>query len=312
MSTTIITGGNRDYFKQLKMFVTSLRERGRFTGTVVVCDNTISGTWDSPGSYLDAASFTSDQLRFFELNGVSIRPFHELLAANGVRREQVETIRGFTTRYPYKFFYCALLSKELLLEEESKVVYFDSDILFQRDIHELIDDIREDGIYISHEHSAIGQSRYMSEWLRTTDVSFAAVNQQFYGKLLRSPNYCSGFMGAFAHTFNGFNLLCILLASNRFTEFHTDQPLVNVLINYFGYPIVEVDATRVIHLSHAPADRLSVEDGIISLDASVPVAVHFNGGRTGLMERAFTGQLSARALARGESSVFKRILDRLT
>jgi hypothetical protein len=312
VSTTIITGGNRDYFKQLKMFVTSLRERGRFTGTVVVCDNTISGTWDRPGSYLDVASFTSDQLRFFELEGVSIRPFHELLAANGVRREQVENIRGFTTRYPYKFFYCALLSKELLLEEESKVIYFDSDILFQRDIKELIDEIREERIYISHEHSSIDQSRYVSEWLRTTDLSFASDNLRFLGRLLSSPNYCSGLIGAFARTFNAFNLLCILLASNRFTQFHTDQPLVNVLISYFGYPIVEMDASRVIHLSHAPADKLLVENGIISIDGSVPVAVHFNGGRSALMEQAFTGQLSTRVLTRGGSSVVKRILDRLT
>ena len=308
---TIITGGNRDYFDQLKIFVTSLRNAGQFAGPVVVCDNTISGSWDSPGSYLDITSFTPEQVRFFELNDVSVRPFHELLAAHGIRREQIEEIRGFTSRYPYKFFYCALLSKELLREAEARVVYFDSDILFQRDVDPLMDEIREQKLYISHEHSSIAESRYMREWLRTTDISFAGDNELFHAELLRSPNYCSGFLGGFARTFNAFNLLCILLASNRFTQFHTDQPLANIMVNYFGYPIVEVKMTRVLHLSHAPADRLVVDDGTILLDGVAPIAVHFNGGRIGLMKQAFTKQLTTAALVRRRPRILKRILNRL-
>ena len=99
----IITGGNHDFFPQLEVFVRSLRGAGGYEGKVVICDNTIGGEWNAPQSYADEDSFTDKELSFFSDYDIDVRSFYRLVEDHSISRESIESIQGYTTRYPCKF-----------------------------------------------------------------------------------------------------------------------------------------------------------------------------------------------------------------
>lgn len=272
----IITAGNRRFYEDLRRFVTTLRGAGQYAGRIVVCDNVITGTWDMPGTYLDESGFDDEHLAFFRSEDVDVVRFADLVSRNGIARDDIESIQGRTQRYPYKFIYSCLLSKEAL-RSTSTVYYFDSDVIFQRPISELADAINPGRIYMTPEHSPIGDLRFMSEWIRTTDVSTGSDNDSFVRTMYKADNLCTGFLAGDTATFNRFMQLCWALASSRTIAFHTDQPLVNIVHSYFGYPITRLGKDMVLHLKGAPEGSVSTDGGRILYEGAPPIAVHFNG-----------------------------------
>ena len=272
----IITAGNRRFFDDLRRFVVTLRGAGEYRGRIALCDNVITGTWDAPGTYLDEPGFDDDQLAFFAEAGVDVVRFSDLVRRNGVSRESIEAIEGRTQRYPYKFIYACLLSKEHLGSAET-VYYFDSDVIFQRSLSELAAEIAPGHVYMASEHGTIGDLPFMSEWIKTTDVSTGGDNDAFVREMHGAANYCTGFLAGDAATFNRFMQLCWALASSGSIAFHTDQPLVNILHSYFGYPVVELGKDLVLHLKGAPEGSVSTDRRAILYEGTPPVAVHFNG-----------------------------------
>ena len=305
----VITAGNRRFFDDLRRFVVTLRSAGRYEGRIAVCDNVITGTWDAPGTYLDEAGFDDEHLAFFESADVDVVPFPDLVRRNGVTREDIEAIQGRTQRYPYKFIYCCLLSKEALRNTE-KVFYFDSDVVFQRPIAELSEAIEPGRIYMTPEHSTIGDLRFMSEWIKTTDVSVGSDNGDFVRTMHDADNLCTGFIAGDTATFNRFMQLCWALASSRAIAFHTDQPLVNILHSYFGYPIVRLGRDTVLHLKGAPEGSVDTEGGAILYQGSPPIAVHFNGASRDII-RDEDGEMQLVLPPKDHSTLFRKVLRRV-
>ena len=134
----IITAGNNSFFEYLKNFVYSLRTRGEYKGKIVICDNTITGSWDNPGTYQEVASFSDKQVEFFDSFDVSVVLFHELLSRHGITRKEINQSRGYTARYPYKFIYNCLISKEYLGTADW-ICYFDADVYVQLPIQRIFD-----------------------------------------------------------------------------------------------------------------------------------------------------------------------------
>ena len=273
----IITSGNSRFFEDLKKFINSLRTVGEYTGRVVICDNQISGTWDQPGTYLDESGFQGEQIRYMEDRDVEIVNFSDLVNRNGISRQHVESIVGKTQRYPYKIIYNCLISKEYE-NKVSKICYLDSDVLFQSPVSRIFNSIKSDSIYMTSEHDKIGNMRFMKEWIKTTDVSFGSQNDEFLDKMYSSDNMCTGFIAGTSGTFNRFMQLCWIFASSRLVEFHTDQPLVNIVHSYYGYPVVELDKSIVLHLKGTPRSKIEISNSNILYENKVVTAVHFNGG----------------------------------
>lgn len=294
----VITAGNGDYFDDLQRFVDSLLGAGEYDGRVVVCDNVITGTWNNPGTYLEEPGFSDDQYAYFRDMGVEVVRLHELIGRNGVTREEVESIVGRTQRYPYKFIYNCLISKEYRRLVD-RVCYLDSDVVVQRPVRELFDQVGPAGVYMTPEHQAIGDMATMRQWVGTTDVTFGGSASDFDEVMSASMNLCTGFIAGGVGPFNRFMQLCWVVAASDRVAFHTDQPLVNILSHYYGFPVVQLGRDVVLHLKGAPPDRLSFEGGAVLFDGTPPVAVHFNGTsdrevregvRVGRLERAGRGR----------------------
>lgn len=272
----VITAGNGDYFDDLERFVDSLLGAGEYDGRIVVCDNVITGTWNNPGTYLEEPGFSEEQYGYFRDAGVEVVKLHELIQRNGISREDVESIKGRTQRYPYKFIYNCLLSKEYRRLSD-RVCYLDSDVVVQRPMQGLFDLIGSAGIYMTPEHEAIGDMQTMSEWVRTTDVAFGGSKSEFESIMFDSINLCTGFVAGEIGPFNRFMQLCWIVAASSRVSFHTDQPLVNIVSHYYNVPVTQLGRDVVLHLKGAPPSKLSFEEGGIAFDGTFPVAVHFNG-----------------------------------
>ena len=220
----IITAGNGKFFDDLRRFIDSLLGVGEYKGRVVVCDNVITGTWNNPGTYLEEPGFSEEQYTYFKDAGVEVVRLYELISRNGVSRAEVESIEGRTQRYPYKFIYNCLISKEYR-KLADRICYLDSDVVVQRPISELFDKIEPGGIFMTPEHNVIGSMKTMREWIGTTDVNFAASRSDFERVMGGSVNLCTGFIAGDASTFNRFMQLCWILAGSSRVAFpHRPAP----------------------------------------------------------------------------------------
>lgn len=280
----ILTGGHARFFEDLKLFASSLREKAAFRGKVIVCDNTIEGRWDAPGRYVEEASFGPEQLEFFRRHEVEVVLFHELLRRHGIPRDAVERIPTGHYAYPFKFFYATLLSKEHLLDSRN-ICFFDADVYFQRPLEPLFARFRKGRICIAPELAVTGKNPIVRKWIEETDLSIGTDQRLFLETLFRSRNYCTGFFGAPAATFNAFSLLCWAVADSRLASFNNDQPLANILFSFFGLPCGEAE-DFVLHLNDVPEDRLSFDPGsrCFRYEGATPGVVHFNGGKKHLMK----------------------------
>ena len=272
----IITAGNGDYFDDLERFINSLLGVGEYTGRIVLCDNVITGTWNNPGTYLEESGFSKEQYGYFRDAGVEVVKLHELIQRNGISRGEVESIVGGTQRYPYKFIYNCLISKEYHRLAD-RVCYLDSDVVVQRPIRELFDLVGPTGIYMTPEHGAVDSMQAMRSWVKTTDITFGGSSSEFNLVMSDSINLCTGFIAGSVDNFNRFMQLCWIIAASSRVSFHTDQPLVNIVSHYYNFPITQLGRDVVLHLKGAPSSRLSFGGGNIVFDGIPPVAVHFNG-----------------------------------
>ena len=293
----IITAGNGDYFEDLERFIDSLRGVGEYEGRIVVCDNVITGTWNKPGTYLEKSGFSRGQYEYFKGTGVEVVKLHELIRRSEIQRDEIESIKGRTQRYPYKFVYNCLISREYRRLAD-RVCYLDSDVVVQQPIRRLFDLVEPGSVFMTPEHDVIGNMETMREWIGTTDVGFGAVKHDFDRVIHGSTNLCTGFIAGDIDSFNRFMQLCWIVAASSRVSFHTDQPLVNVLTHYYNFPIVELDKEIVLHLKGAPHDRLSFEEGRILFDGNPPVVVHFNG----TSERKLIEEVRVSRVKRGEQS----------
>ncbi|MBW3021105.1 hypothetical protein KY334_07455, partial [Candidatus Woesearchaeota archaeon] len=287
----IITGGNAKYFDKLKIFVESLRTNGEYRDKIIVCDNTIDGTWDNPGKFLEVKSFNEEQIDFFKKYDVEIVYFHELLNKNNLSRDKIDSIPTYFWAYPLKFIYLSLISKEYFNYE--KICFFDADIYFQKPIKEIFNFLNLDKINIVPEFNKIGKIDLIKTWMRITDFSFSSSQEDYLNKIDNSLSLCTGFFGSSAKTFNNFVSLCWILSSSNIIEFHNDQPLANILIHYFKYSANYLSPSMVLHIGELYDEEICY-DGEFSYNNINPIAVHFNGGKANLMELIGTDKFKKR------------------
>ncbi|MBK6621205.1 MAG: hypothetical protein IPG32_10110 [Saprospirales bacterium] len=272
----IITGGNADHFPYLELFVSSLRQNGGFSGTIALCDNAIEGTWDRPGKFREGGSFSPEQLQFFAKNQVEVFVYSELLAQNRISREQIDAIPSPTQRYPHKFIYTTLISKNYLTKAKN-ICFFDADIYFQKPVQPIFERFTEDAVYIVAERLAIGQNHFLSKWIAHSDFSKLSDQGLYLSTMNQALNYCSGFFGGEARRFHSLVLLCSLLTTNSWTPFFSDQPTLNILKSFFHYPFIELSREHVFHLGEFPKEDFIVQNARLSYGGMESIAVHFNG-----------------------------------
>lgn len=278
MNSLIITAGNAKYFDQLRNFVLSLRTQGEFEGLIVVCDNAISGTWNNPGTWSKEESFQPQHLNFFKEYKVRVIPIQQLIDENQLPEQTIRNIKSPTQRYPYKFIYNTLISKKFSSDVE-QILYFDSDIYFQAPVKRFFEQVEAGKILIVQEWKRIGESKYLKEWIRYSDFSRVSSQDDFLSTMLPAEDFCSGFYGGDVITFHRFNLLALLLTSNQFVNFYSDQPLVNILKTFFFYPFKELDFSYCLHLGDLKANEYGTEGKVFVKDGVVPICVHFNSGK---------------------------------
>ena len=288
MHSLIITSGNSKNFQQLRNFVLSLRSQGQYTGLIVLCDNSISGTWDNPGTWQENDSFREEEKQFFKEQDVSILQINTLVNENTIDPEIIRNIKSPTQRYPYKFVYNTLISK-LYINKVKNIFYFDSDIYFQAPF-EPIAELSEAGkILIVKEFLKMQEGYFLPKWLKFSDFSKVSDQDEYLKTMLPAENFCSGFYGSEANTFHRFNLLALLLTSNQFINFYSDQPLVNILKTYFHYPFKEISNKYCLHLGELKRENYTVENGKFTFEGKIPIAVHFNSGKYQELESVLTG-----------------------
>lgn len=283
MKDLIITGANQQHFDFLRLFVESLRTYGEYTGYIAVCDNSIGGSWDNPGKYAETHSFNEEQMQFLSKHQVEVYPYGELIKSNGIDRELIDRIPSYTQRYPHKYVYTTLLSK-LYLKKARNICFFDADIYFQKPLAPLLEAMSEEGIYMVREYQKIGKSPFLKKWIAHTDFSKLSSQEAYEKSMFGSEDYCTGFFGGKAPHFHRLCLLALLLTSNHFVEFYSDQPLMNILKSFFQYPIRELSDEYVMHLGELPKEDLVVRNKQLFYKNKASIAVHFNGGTKDLFE----------------------------
>lgn len=276
MMDVIITGGNLHHFSYLEIFISSLRHNGAFDGIIAVCDNSIEGSWDKPGKFIEGGSFSENQLLFFKKYQVDVYAYSELLDENKIERIIIDQIPSPTQRFPHKFFYTTLISKKYS-QKADHICYFDADIFFQKPIKPLFDSFSSRGIFIVKEGEKIGMNHFLSKWIRFSDFSKLSNQLDFLNRMDNASNFCTGFFGGDAYSFHTFSLLCTLLASNQLVQFYSDQPTVNILKTYFQLPIKELSSEYVIHLGDLPKEDIEIHNNTIFFKKKASIAVHFNG-----------------------------------
>lgn len=274
MKNLIITGGNTKYFEYLKPFIKSLRKYNNSDVSIIVCDNTIKGKWNKPGTFRKSKSFTKDQLQFFEKNTIKVEAFSLLLNEFSFSREIFDQIVSGHWAYPAKYIYTYLIANKYKNEFE-KIAFFDADIIFQGDVDEIFNQINEDNIYLNHEFNTIKNSTYMSEWI---DFSKKKSKVDSFNIINLDSNliYCTGFFAGKTEAFLRVTNLAVVLASNKIYPFHNDQPLMNILVHTYKYPFREL-GPKLIHLAHVDEKDIVFSNGIFTVKQSVPIAIHYHG-----------------------------------
>lgn len=288
MRQLVITSGNSKNFYQLKNFVDSLRINGEYDDEIAICDNTIEGKWDEPGTWSKKPSFTTEQLAYFETARADVLVLQDLIVESKLDEEVIKKIKSPTQRYPYKFIYNTLISKKYLNKVE-KIIYFDSDIYFQDKVDTLLVEMDDEQITIVKESLKMKESYFLNKWLRYSDFSQLSTNEDYLNTMLNSDNFCSGMYGATAITFHRFNMMALLLTSNQFVNFYSDQPLINILKSYFKWPFKEIGFKYCLHLAELSRDLdYKIHDGKFTRDGVLPICVHFNGNKYFELEAALS------------------------
>jgi hypothetical protein len=306
-ASLIITSGSGKHFNQLKNFISSLRTHGKYTDEIALCDNSISGAWDKPGTWSEEESFSLDQKEFFKEMKVKIFLINQLITDNDIDPAIIRAIKSPTQRYPYKFIYNTLISKHYL-NKVRNIYYFDSDIYFQAPFHAIEAETEDKTILIVKEFVKMEKSPYLNKWLKFSNFSKISDQNDYLKEMMPAANFCSGFYGSGATTFHRFNLLALLLTSNQFVNFYSDQPLVNILKTFFHYPFKEISSDYCLHLGELKNEEYNVLDGCFIYQGKKPISVHFNSGKYTELEAVLSGRPLNVPL---KKSVTKRIADKL-
>lgn len=273
MKNLAITGGNKGYYEYLKPFITSLRKHNKNT-KIVVCDNTIEGKWNNPGTFKSGGSFEEEQILFFKENDVKIEIFSELMEEFNFDKSLFKKIKTGHWAYPAKYIYCYLIALKYKTDI-SKVAFFDADIYFQKDVNLIFDLMSDDAIYLNHESNVINDSAYMIDWI---DFSKSKISIKAFNLIEIDNNliYCTGFFGAKTDVFLKITNMAVLLSTNRILPFHNDQPLMNILVHTYKYPFLEL-GDDLIHLAHTKEEELSFENNTFTVKNRIPAAIHYHG-----------------------------------
>lgn len=303
----IITSGNGRNFNQLKNFVTSLRSNGDYKDNIAICDCAISGEWNAPGTWSKESSFTNDQITFFHEFDVKVYHFQALVEENKIDEQVIKSIKSPTQRYPYKFIYNVLISKKYL-NKVNAILYFDSDIYFQRPVKQIFNEVEEDKIIIVKEWLKMKEGDYLKKWLGYSNFSSISSQKMYDNSMFEADNFCSGFYGSTTEFFHKFNLVALLLTSNQFVNFYSDQPLINILKTFFKLPFKEINWHYCLHLGELSHEKYYIKDGFFALDKIVPICVHFNCGKYHELESVLEGMPLAGSVT---SSVYKRAVKKV-
>ena len=92
-----------------------------------------------------------------------------------------------------------------------------------------------------------------------------------------SLNYCTGFFGSDAPTFNRTMLLCWMMSTNQLADFYSDQPMVNIMCSFFSLPTKDVGRDATLHLGDISQERIRFEEGKLIFEDIAPSVIHFNG-----------------------------------
>jgi len=283
MKYLIITSGSGKNFYQLKNLIDSLQTNGKYTGEIAICDNAIEGTWNKPGTWSKLPSFSEEQNSYFKKNGVQVFTLQNLITENGLDEQVIKNIKSPTQRYPHKFIYNTLISKKYLGKVD-KIIYFDSDVYFQAPTEPLWQQIEFGKIVIVKEWLKMNEGIFLNKWLKFSDFSKLSSQKDYEKTMLPADNFCSGMYGADSQTFHRFNLMALLLTSNQFINFFSDQPLVNILKTYFKYPFKEISFEYCLHLGELSRDNYLIGNGKFVVQNKVPISVHFNSNKYNELE----------------------------
>ncbi|WP_113637905.1 glycosyltransferase [Nubsella zeaxanthinifaciens] len=289
MTNLIITSGNSRNYNQIENFISSLRKNANYDGLIAVCDNEISGEWDKPGTWLREGSFTQEQTGTIKSWGAQIFTLQDLISNNEVDEHIIESIKSPTQRYPYKFIYNCLISKHYLNKVDA-VLYFDSDVYFQKNIDPIFDVIALEKINVVKEFNKIKDNYYLNNWIKYSNFDKLSSQEHYLSTMLNADNYCTGFYGGGITAFHNFNLLALLITSNKFINFYSDQPLFNILTSFFNYPINEISYENCLHIGELEETAYTWQNKYVSYKNIVPISVHLNGGRYNELVKAMNGE----------------------
>ncbi|WP_179333441.1 hypothetical protein [Winogradskyella costae] len=275
MKNLVITGGNSGYFEYLVPFITSIRENDKLDNTViVVCDNTIKGKWNKPGSFKKGGSFSLEQLEFFDKNKVEVVVFSKLLKENNFSTEIFDNIKTGHWAYPAKYIYCYLIAKNYR-DRVEKVAFFDADIYIQKDISKIFGLINGDQIYLNHEFSKIGDSSYMTDWIKFSKEHLMIKSLDIIN-IQDEFNICTGFFAGKIDVFLRDINFAVVISSNPILAFHSDQPLMNILVYVYNFPYIEL-GEELVHMAHIERKDTRFENNTFIVKEKIPTAIHYHG-----------------------------------
>jgi len=305
----IITGGNSDYFNQLKLFVKSLRERGNYKGIIAICDNDILGTSTKPGNYRNGKSFTQDQERYLKSYDAKIYQYSELLKNSSFSKKEINSLPSYTKHCPHKFIYNALITKQFQSDVD-KICYFDADVYFQKDILNIFDCFDQNSVYIVKGNDPVKNCKWTLDKLKQSDFSRLYDQSKYIDKMKCSENFCTGFYGGTTDNFHKFVILGLLLSINPIIKFFSDQPTVNIVKTFFEFPIIELSEEKVRHLALIPEEEIIINGQSIMCKNIQSIAVHFNGNSRYIFERAYQAYFNE-PLQHINRSILQRIIRRI-
>lgn len=278
----IITGGNKKYYNRLNFFLKTLRERGKFSGEVIVCDNTSTMQRSRNFSFLNrhkidfSPSFTDAHKKSLQSYGAKIVTIGEIFARWGVDIGRVTKIYSEHPAHPLKFIYCTLLAKENF-SKFSNIAFVDADVFFQDEFS--LKEFSGDSIHLASEGTSIGSTKHMVGWMQNISLSSIKQNLAYDLDIKSKPNLCTGFFAGSAKAFLNFSEQCWNLSEASSFRFHSDQPLANYLIWHLGYPYVAIDPEYICHMAYVSKESTGFSENPIEVivNGKKPPLVHYHG-----------------------------------
>ena len=269
----------------------SLRQKGKFKGKIVICDNVINNN-----KIVKNGTFSADQLHSLRKYKVEIVTFNELLISNNIRYKKITRIRArndITTAQLLKFVYCTLISKKYL-GKVNRIFFSDSDIYFQDKIDKIFHNVKKPLIYFILERRNIRKDKWIQNSIFYSDFWPLTNFDRYQKTILKGNNICTGFFGSKADVFNKFCLLAWLIASNNILKFHCDQPLANIMVNFFNISYEVIANDLIFNFSGSKqGNYVSFEKKKMQfkVDDKVYPAVHFNGREGSKLFQVLMGKI---------------------